>query len=90
MAPETPRSWPWPDALDAVLAAPGHHGQLLENDRVRVLRTWIAPGDTVPLHTLKNVGTTPIDLVSIEVKAPPRSKPRAGPPAKPGKARTRR
>ena len=37
--------------LDALAAAPRHHALLLENDRVRVLDTRIAPGDTVPLHT---------------------------------------
>lgn len=44
-------AWPWPDSLDAVVAAPRHHSLLFENDRVRVLLTVIAPGDTVPLHT---------------------------------------
>jgi quercetin dioxygenase-like cupin family protein len=43
--------WPWPDRLDAVLAAPRHHRVVFENDRVRVLDTRIAPGDTVPIHT---------------------------------------
>ena len=44
-------SWPWPDELDAVVAAPKHHRLLLENDRVRVLDTRIEPGETVPVHT---------------------------------------
>ena len=43
--------WPWPDSLDALQAAPHHHALLLENERVRVLDTRIAPGDTVPVHT---------------------------------------
>jgi hypothetical protein len=43
--------WPWPDSLDALRAAPLHHRIMLENDRVRVLDTRIAPGETVPLHT---------------------------------------
>ncbi len=42
---------PWPPELDALIAASKHHRLVLENDRVRVLDTWIAPGDTVPLHT---------------------------------------
>jgi len=42
---------PWPPELDALIAAPKHHHVLFENDRVRVLDTRIAPGDTVPLHT---------------------------------------
>jgi mannose-6-phosphate isomerase-like protein (cupin superfamily) len=41
----------WPDALDAMTAAPDNHKVLVENDRVRVLDTKIAPGATVPLHT---------------------------------------
>jgi hypothetical protein len=51
--PTTPNSkhWPWPEALDALAAAPSHHQLLLEDGRVRVLLTRIAPGDTVPLHT---------------------------------------
>jgi hypothetical protein len=44
-------SWPWPDSLDAVIAAPKHHTLVLENDRVRVLDTHIPPGDTAPVHT---------------------------------------
>jgi len=34
-----------------VTAAPAHHSVLLEDERVRVLRTTIPPGDIVPLHT---------------------------------------
>ena len=44
-------AWPWPDSLDARIAAPGHHTLVLENDRVRVLDTRIPAGDTVPVHT---------------------------------------
>ena len=36
-------------SLDAMIAAPGHR-VLLENDRVRVLDTRLAPGDTTPVH----------------------------------------
>ena len=43
--------WPWPDALDALVAAPRHHTLSLENARVRVLDTHIAPGQTTPVHT---------------------------------------
>ncbi len=39
------------DVLDAVIAAPGHHKVLLENDRVRVLETVILPGDETAVHT---------------------------------------
>lgn len=44
-------SWPWPDSLDAVIAAGKHHRVLLENDRVRVLEVRIPRGDLVPVHT---------------------------------------
>jgi predicted metal-dependent enzyme (double-stranded beta helix superfamily) len=41
----------WPEGLDAMTAAAGNHRILFENERVRVLNTNIAPGETVPLHT---------------------------------------
>lgn len=47
------RAWPWPDALDALIAAPGYHQLLFENERVRVLEVRIGPGQTVPVHTHK-------------------------------------
>jgi hypothetical protein len=50
-AHETSGSWPWPDSLDALTAAPAHHELLLENDRVRVVRTHIPVGALVPVHT---------------------------------------
>ena len=37
--------------LDAMVAAPDHHELLLENDRVRVLDTRLAPGERTPVHT---------------------------------------
>jgi predicted metal-dependent enzyme (double-stranded beta helix superfamily) len=45
------RAWPWPDTLDALYAAPGHHQLLFENDHVRVLDVRIGPGQLVPIHT---------------------------------------
>lgn len=44
-------NWPWPDSLDAVVAAPKHHKLVFENERMRVLDTHIPAGDTVPVHT---------------------------------------
>ena len=44
-------AWTWPESLDALRAAPGHHRVLFENERVRVLDTRIASGDRVPVHT---------------------------------------
>ncbi|MBZ5654937.1 MAG: hypothetical protein LAO56_06615 [Acidobacteriia bacterium] len=45
------QSWPWPDSLDALRAAPAYHELFLENDRVRVIHTHIPAGEVVPLHT---------------------------------------
>jgi quercetin dioxygenase-like cupin family protein len=42
---------PWPAALEALAAAPVHHGVLFENDAVRVLDTRIGPGERTPVHT---------------------------------------
>jgi len=43
--------WPWPDSLDAVIAAPKHHKLMFENECVRILEVRIPPGETVPVHT---------------------------------------
>ena len=43
--------WPWPDELDALIAAPAFHKSLFENDLVRYLEVIIRPGDFVPVHT---------------------------------------
>ena len=48
-----PQAWPWPDALDALVAAADYHRLLLENDHVRVLEVRIGPGQFVPVHTHK-------------------------------------
>jgi mannose-6-phosphate isomerase-like protein (cupin superfamily) len=39
------------DELDGIVAAPGNHTVLFENDEVRVLETTIRAGETTPLHT---------------------------------------
>lgn len=46
-----PAAWPWPDSLDALVAAADYHFLILENDRVRVLEVIIPPGAFVPVHT---------------------------------------
>jgi len=46
-------NWPWPDELDALIAAPKHHTLVFENERMRMLDTRIPPGDIVPVHTHK-------------------------------------
>jgi len=45
------RPWPWPESTDAVVAAPGNHTIVLENDRVRVLEVTVRPGEKEPLHS---------------------------------------
>jgi hypothetical protein len=45
------QDWPWPDELDALIAAPENHTLLFENESVRVLDTRIEPGKTTRLHT---------------------------------------
>ena len=47
----TGQPWPWPQTMDALLAAPGSHRLVLENDRVRVLEVVIEPGEREPAHT---------------------------------------
>jgi len=47
------QTWPWPDDLDALVAAAAFHRRLFENDRVRYLEVIIKPGDFVPVHTHK-------------------------------------
>jgi hypothetical protein len=44
-------AWPWPDTLDAVIAAPGSHRVLFENERIRVLEVRIGTGQREPTHT---------------------------------------
>ena len=55
--PYAQNAWTWPDALDALTAAPDSHRLLFENDTVRVLETRIAPGETTQLHTHRWPGT---------------------------------
>jgi hypothetical protein len=44
-------AWPYPDSLDAVVAAPKFHRVLFENERVRVLEVTVGPHEREPLHT---------------------------------------
>ncbi|MBZ5645417.1 MAG: hypothetical protein LAO19_21870 [Acidobacteriia bacterium] len=43
--------WPWPDELDAMIAAASFHRNLFENEHVRYLEVIIHPGEFVPVHT---------------------------------------
>lgn len=44
-------AWPWPDEMDALVAAPKQHSRIFENERVRVLEVRIGQGEIVPVHT---------------------------------------
>ena len=39
------------DELDGIVAAPEHHRVLFENERVRVIETWVPRGAVTALHT---------------------------------------
>ena len=41
----------WPEELDALVAAPGHHTLVFETEDVRVLDTLIRAGERTPVHT---------------------------------------
>lgn len=47
----TQQPWPWPQAMDALRAAPASHRLLLDNDQARVLEVVIEPGTREPEHT---------------------------------------
>jgi hypothetical protein len=43
-------SWPWPDSMDAVSAAPKNHKVLYEDERVRILEVTVELGEKENLH----------------------------------------
>ena len=45
------QNWPWPDSLDALVAAHETHKLLFENDSVRVLEVTIPPHTKEAVHT---------------------------------------
>jgi hypothetical protein len=67
----TPAAWPWPDDLDALVAAPEFHTVLYEDDCVRVLDGRVAPGATVPVHTHRWGGVLYILATSDFVRRDP-------------------
>ena len=46
-----PAAWPWPDVLDAVVAAQGSRRVVFENERTRVFEVMIGVGQREPIHT---------------------------------------
>jgi quercetin dioxygenase-like cupin family protein len=53
--------WTWPPSMDAVVAAPGSHRVLFENDDVRVLEVTIAAGHREPEHTHRDPSVMIVD-----------------------------
>ena len=53
--------WPWPDDLDACIAAPASHHVLFENDAARALEVIIEPGIREPLHTHRTPSVMIVD-----------------------------
>jgi hypothetical protein len=45
--------WIWSEEYDALAADPIHHKLLFENEKVRVLDTFIPPGSKTEIHTHK-------------------------------------
>jgi len=66
-----PAAWPWPDDLDAMIAAPRFHTVLFEDDRVRVLDGRVPSGATVPVHTHRWGGVLYILATSDFVRRDP-------------------
>jgi hypothetical protein len=67
----SPAAWPWPDDLDAMIAAPEFHTVLFEDDRVRVLDGRVPAGATVPVHTHRWGGVLYILATSDFVRRDP-------------------
>jgi hypothetical protein len=65
-ATDDPAKWDWPTSLDALVAAPGSHKLIYEDDEKRILEFTVNPGQTDPIHTYKGksivwvVKTSPI------------------------------
>jgi quercetin dioxygenase-like cupin family protein len=53
--------WPWPEAMDALVAAPASHRVIMENSQVRVLEVVIEPGSREPEHTHRAVSVMIVD-----------------------------
>jgi len=49
--PLAAQPWPYPDSLDALVAAPRFHRVLFEHERVRVLEVTVPPHQREPVHT---------------------------------------
>jgi hypothetical protein len=64
-------AWSWPDDLDAMIAAPGFHTVLFEDNRVRVLDGRVPRGATVPVHTHRWGGVLYILATSDFVRRDP-------------------
>ena len=45
--------WPWPDSLDALIAASDNHKLVYEDSSLRILSVTVVPGILDPIHTHK-------------------------------------
>ena len=70
-------TYPWPDALDGVIAAPDHHFVIFENDEVMTDTRerpddWELPevlwSESTPLHKLWNPSDVDLVVVGVEIK----------------------
>jgi methylmalonyl-CoA/ethylmalonyl-CoA epimerase len=82
--------WPWPHELDALIAAPGSHRLLFENDRLRVLEVMIESGAREPEHTHRSPSVMIVDRPAriryyehgvLTFESPAGNSPQAGPKA---------
>src|SRR5215831_16385853 len=83
----TGQRWPWPQTMDALLAAPDSHRVLLDNDRVRVLEVVIEPGAREPEHTHQALSVMIVDepaRIRYYAEGTLRFESQAHPPAPPG------
>jgi hypothetical protein len=47
---KAPSTWPYPDSLDSIKAAPKNHKILYEDGEIRIVEVTIRPGETENLH----------------------------------------
>lgn len=64
------QSWPWPESLDALVAAPDHHAILFENEEVRVIRTRVLPGHMVPLQAYASLALRFVHFKLVSLTPP--------------------
>jgi hypothetical protein len=68
-------SWPWPDELDGVLAAPRSHRVLIDNDSSppgaparQTKASWMPPEGP---HSVENIDSQAYHAIRVELKDQP-------------------